>query len=286
MWWGIRIGCGELPTHFLLGFFKGTGCFWKSSETIHDILWEQGFATAKDYTRIEVDHAAWHKRMLRYSQDWAGRTCDSKKRRVLGKNPSTFLWFHHIYAKSHLYPAGRLNLRWMSLKPGNWCQLAHVHLPSPPALQNDRRCAGLWRLCVAQQSRDEGILQGIPILRGGLDFGCMPFSILCITIKIIQLGLLLSTWETSHGWWFTSKYWKTLRFKLQRYRCPERRKMGFSLASGVLQRSDLHWPWSAPKKRLMGMVHKESPERTAMCLWHIETLHQLTAPMEMSVVCN
>ena len=167
-----------------------------------------------------------------------------KKRRVLGKT------FHFSVISSylcifHLYPAGCLNLRWMSLsrsqplKPGNWCQLAHVHLPSPQALQNDRRFAGLWRLCVAQQSRDEGILQGIPILRGGLD--------------AIKLGLLLSTWETSHGWWFTSKYLKTLRFQFQRYRCPERRKMGFSLASGVLQRSDLHWPWSAPKKRLMGI---------------------------------
>lgn len=38
------------------------------------------------------------KRMLLYSQDWAGRTCDSKKKKSPWQKPSAFLWFHHIYA--------------------------------------------------------------------------------------------------------------------------------------------------------------------------------------------
>ena len=215
-----------------------------------------------------------------------------KNRRVLGKNPSTFLWFHHIYAYFISILRGVFTLdgcHWAVANHWNQETDANSHTYTFLRLRRYRTTGDLQLSDVFawhNKAEMKASSKGIPILRGGLDFGCMPFSILCITIKIIQLGLLLSTWETSHGWWFTSKYWKTLRFKLQRYRCPERRKMGFSLASGVLQRSDLHWPWSAPKKRLMGMVHKESPERTAMCLWHIETLHQLTAPMEMSVVCN
>ena len=102
----------------------------------------------------------------------------------------------------HLYP-GCLNLRWMSLscshtlKPGNWCQLAHVHLPWPPALQNDRRFAALEkRLCVAQQSRDEGILQGMQFLR----FGCMPFYPFFYSLHNHQTWFVANP-ETSHGWW-------------------------------------------------------------------------------------
>lgn len=190
--------------------------------------------------------------------------------------PSTFLWFHNIYAYFISILRGALTL--------DGCPHIETRKLMPTRTRTPSFASGATE-------RQEIFSSSLTSLRGATKqrwrhppgdpnfarrFGCIT----------IQLGLLLSTWETCHGWWFTSKYWKSLRFQLQRYRCPERRKMGFSLASGVLQRSDLHWPWSAPKKRLMGMVHKESPERTAMCLWHIETLHQLTAPMEMSVVCN
>ena len=104
---------------------------------------------------------------------------------------------------------------------------------------------------------------------------CMSGSTHCITIK---LGLLLFTRRLVRADALPPSM-QTLKLKLQRHRCPEMRKMGFSLASGVLQRSDLHWPWSVPKKRFMGMVHKESPwlQCAYGCLWHIETLHQLTA---------